>query len=110
MRILSADGGRSRETVDDYIEGPPELIAEVAHSTRSIDMHQKRRDYRRAGVRKYWCFACEQAEIHWFRFKPDGRIVADNHGVFRSRVFPGLWIDSAVVPRPRLCESSSDAK
>ena len=94
LRILSAYGGRSRETVDDYIKGPPELIAEVAHSTRSIDMHQKRRDYHRAGVREYLVLCVEQAEIHWFRFKPDGRIVADNHGVFRSRVFPGLWIDA----------------
>ena len=47
LRVLSAYGGRSRETEDDYVEGPPELIAEVAYSTRSIDMHQKRRDYRR---------------------------------------------------------------
>src|SRR5262249_2569059 len=27
LRIVAACGGRSRETVDDYILGPPELIA-----------------------------------------------------------------------------------
>jgi Uma2 family endonuclease len=97
LRILSQFGGRSHETEDDYVEGPPELIAEVAHSTRSIDMHQKRRDYQRAGVREYLVLCVEESALHWFRFKPNGELVPDDRGVFRSQVFPGLWIDSAAV-------------
>jgi hypothetical protein len=71
--------------------------AEVAHSTRSIGMHQKWRDYRRAGVREYVVLCVEEAAIHWFRFKPDGKLVPDDIGIFRSVVFPGLWLDSAAV-------------
>jgi hypothetical protein len=97
LRILSVYGGRSRETDEKYIEGPPELLAEVAHSTRSIDMHQKFRDYRRAGVLEYLVLCVEESEIHWFRFKPDGELKPDKQGILRSQVFPGLWIDSKAV-------------
>jgi Uma2 family endonuclease len=37
LRVLSDYGGRSRETHDDYVVGPPELIVEIAHSTRADD-------------------------------------------------------------------------
>jgi len=97
LRILSAYGGRSRETEDDYVAGPPELIAEVAHSTRSIDMHQKRLDYRAAGVREYLVLCVEEVAFYWFGFKPDRKLGTDNRGVFRSQVFPGLWIDGRAV-------------
>lgn len=97
LRILSAYGGRSRETEDDYVAGPPELIAEIAHSTRSIDMHQKRLDYRAAGVREYLVLCVEEAAFHWFGFKPDRKLGTDSRGVFRSQVFPGLWIDGRAV-------------
>src|SRR5262245_23245479 len=36
LRILSAYGGQSWETEDDYVGGAPELLAEISHSTRSI--------------------------------------------------------------------------
>jgi Uma2 family endonuclease len=52
LRILPEFGGRSRNTPQQYVEGPPELLTEVAHSTFAIDMHQKKRDYQRAGVRE----------------------------------------------------------
>ena len=97
LRILSEYGGRSRETERDYVQGPPELIAEVAPSTRSIDMHQKRRDYQRAGVREYVVLCVEERQLHWFRFKPNGKLVPDERDVFRSQAFPGLWIDSGAV-------------
>jgi len=97
LRILSEYGGRSRETERDYVQGPPELIAEVAPSTRSIDMHQKRRDYQRAGVREYLVLCVEERQLHWFRFKPNGKLVPDERDVFRSQAFPGLWIDSGAV-------------
>jgi Uma2 family endonuclease len=93
LRILSAYGGQSRETDDDYVLGPPELIAEVAHSSRAIDLHRKRLDYQRAGVREYLVLCVEESELHWWRFRPGGRIAPDGKGVYRSRVFPGLWID-----------------
>jgi len=97
LRVLHEYGGRSRETEDDYILGPPELIVEVAHSTRAIDMHQKRVDYQQAGVREYLVLSVEEPELHWFRFRPAARIAPDANGVSRSRVFPGLWIDASAL-------------
>jgi Uma2 family endonuclease len=97
LRVLSQYGGRSRESQDDYVIGPPELVVEVAHSSRAIDMHQKRRDYQQAGVREYLVLCVEEPELHWFRFRPAGHVVPDSKGVYRSRVFPGLWIDGTVL-------------
>jgi len=97
LRILSEYGGQSRETADDYVEGPPELVAEVAHSTRAIDLHQKRLDYQQAGVREYLVLCIEGPELIWFGFRSRGLIVPDGDGVCRSRVFPGLWIDAPAL-------------
>ncbi|MDR5639075.1 Uma2 family endonuclease, partial [Thermosynechococcus sp. PP42] len=50
-------GGRSRITADDYIEGAPELVVEIAASSAAYDLHDKLRVYRRNGVQEYlvWC-------------------------------------------------------
>jgi Uma2 family endonuclease len=97
LRILSQYGGQSRETQKDYVEGPPELIAEIAHSTRAIDMHQKRDDYEQAGVLEYVVLCLEEQQLYWWHF-PSGRMIKPNRqDIFRSRVFPGLWIDSQAL-------------
>jgi Uma2 family endonuclease len=97
LRILSEYGGQSRQTADNYVEGPPELIVEIAYSTHAIDLHQKREDYQQAGVREYIVVCVEEPELLWLRFRPPGRIRPDNAGVYRSRTFPGLWIDRAAL-------------
>jgi Uma2 family endonuclease len=97
LRILSEYGGRSRVSADDYVVGPPELLAEVADSSRAIDLHQKRRDYERAGVLEYIVVCVDEQEIHWFHFPSRGRIRAGRDGVFRSKVFPGLWLNGAAL-------------
>jgi Uma2 family endonuclease len=43
LRIDEAKGGQSRISEDDYIEGAPELIVEIAASSASYDLHDKRR-------------------------------------------------------------------
>jgi Uma2 family endonuclease len=92
LRILPECGGQSRVNANEYYEGAPELIAEIAHSTRAIAMNQKRQDYEQAGVQEYRVLCIEEQELYWFHF-PSGRpIRADRQGVARSRVFPGLWI------------------
>jgi Uma2 family endonuclease len=93
LRILPEFGGQSRTNEDQYVVGPPEFVAEIAHSSRAIDMHQKRADYQDAGVREYLVLCVEEQELHWFHFKARRRITANGHGIYRSRVFPGLWID-----------------
>jgi Uma2 family endonuclease len=97
LRILPEYGGQSRTTPDKYVEGPPELLAEIAHSTRALDMHQKRLDYRLAGVAEYLVLCVEEQELHWFDFRGRRTIRPNSDEVYRSRVFPGLWIDGRAL-------------
>ena len=92
LRIEPAVGGRSRVSGDDYIEGPPELIVEIAASSASIDLHAKLSAYRRNGVQEYVVWRTHDRRIDWFELA-DGDyrpLPADDAGVVRSRVFPGL--------------------
>ena len=94
LRLDSAVGGRSDIDNDGYIEGSPELVVEVAASSVSYDMHQKRRVYARVGVPEYIVFLAHEQHIVWFVLT-DGVYVAmtpDDGGVLRSRIFPGLWL------------------
>lgn len=102
LLILEEYGGQSRDGEDDFTYGAPELLVEVAHSSRSIDLYAKFRDYEQAGVREYLIFDLRQRILQWFELR-DGRftpLAADPDGLFHSRVFPGFWIDpSALVAR-----------
>ncbi|WNC29072.1 Uma2 family endonuclease [Thermosynechococcus sp. PKX82] len=87
-------GGRSRITADDYIEGAPELVVEIAASSAAYDLHDKLRVYRRNGVQEYLVWCTYDRQIHWFsleagEYQP---LVADTEGMIRSRQFPGLWL------------------
>ena len=53
LRRLSEHGGRTRVNDDGYLAGPPELIVEVAASSASIDLRDKRQACCRNGVREY---------------------------------------------------------
>ena len=92
LRILE---GQSRETADGYIQGAPELIAEVASSTVSYDLHSKKADYERFGVREYVVLLLNEKRAIWFVRKDDAFVEAgaDANGVFRASSFPGLWLD-----------------
>lgn len=92
---------RSRTSDDDYVEGPPELVAEVAGSTASYDLHDKLATYERNGVAEYVVWRVYDRAIDWFRLE-GGRYVRldpDPGGVLKSRVFPGLWLDAAAMIR-----------
>src|SRR5262249_32281337 len=70
LLILPEFGGQTRLHRRKYILGPPEFVAEVAHSSRAIDLHQKKADYQRAGVKEYLVVALEESKLHWFSFRP----------------------------------------
>ena len=95
LRIEAEAGGNSRVTEDDYIEGPPELIVEIAASTASYDLHDKKKKaYRRNGVQEYLVWRVLDGQLDWFVLE-DGayvELMADDDGITRSRVFPGLWL------------------
>ena len=59
-------GGRARITPEGYLEGPPELVIEVARSSVSYDLHQKKDAYRRNGVAEYLVHRVEDGEVDWF--------------------------------------------
>lgn len=45
--------GNSSLSNDGYIEGAPELVVEIAANTATIDLREKKRAYRRNGVKEY---------------------------------------------------------
>jgi hypothetical protein len=99
LRVAAEFGGNSRINDQEYLEGPPEFIAEIAYSSLDIDMHRKREDYERAGVAEYLVVCIEEQELHWFDFRTGRPLRPTRQGVYRSRVFPGLWIDGGACSR-----------
>jgi len=94
LRIRPEFGGQSRNE-GEYIGGAPELIVEVADTSRKIDLGAKFEDYRRAGVLESVVVALEPDEVFWFVRREDRLepMPPAAGGVFRSQVFPGLWFD-----------------
>ena len=79
-----------------YIAGPPEWVAEVASSTETIDLNQKRHDYDRYGVGEYLVHLVRTRAVVRFARGAAGRLVEvppDADGLLRSVALPGLWID-----------------
>src|SRR5215813_9694108 len=99
--IEPARGGQTSVSEEEYVTGPPELIVEVASSSESIDLHAKRRDYEQARVLEYVVVVLRQRMVRWFVLQ-DGtyrEVEADAHGLFKSAVFPKLWLDTSALLR-----------
>ena len=58
LMIQPEHGGQARISEDDYVEGPPELVAEIASSSVSYDLGKKLNSYRRNGVLEYVVWRC----------------------------------------------------
>ena len=97
--IDPARGGQARISGDDYIEGAPELVLEIAASSASYDLHTKLDAYRRHGVREYLVWRVLDQEIDWFVLRNGqyDRIAPGPDGISRSEVFPGLWLDVSAL-------------
>lgn len=95
LRLDQKVDGQSHVGEDDYIEGPPELIFEVAGTSASYDLHDKMSAYRRNGVQEYVVWRIYEGGLDWFRLEAGEYIPleADDAGVMRSEIFPGLWLD-----------------
>ncbi len=101
LRIPSGSGGQSRISPGGYLEGAPELVAEVAGSSVSFDLHEKLDVYRRHGVREYVVWRSRDQAIDWFalhggQYRP---LAPDEDGLFKSEIYPGLWLDAAALIR-----------
>jgi Uma2 family endonuclease len=101
LMIFPAHGGQARIDDEDYVVGGPELVAEVASSSASYDLHAKFHMYRRNGVREYIAWRVRDQAIDWFvlregRYEP---LAPGPNGLYRSDVFPGLRLDPAALLR-----------
>lgn len=99
--------GQSRVNQDDYVEGAPELIVEIAASTASYDLHEKLRVYRRNQVQEYLVWRVYDNEFDWFRLNSDGEYIkleANSQGIICSQFFPGLWLNKDALLMGNLAE------
>ena len=97
LRILPDFGGQSKTSEGDYVEGAPELVAEIAHSSRSIDLNSKRNDYTRHGVLEYLVLNLADRRLHWLDLRSGQDLTPGSDGVCRVQCFPGLWIHSEAL-------------
>jgi Uma2 family endonuclease len=87
-------GGKSQLTADDYIEGAPELVIEIAASSAAYDLHDKKKVYRRNGIQEYIVWRMLENRLDWFRLS-EGEYLpleANVDGILQSQVMPGLWL------------------
>lgn len=94
LRILPSCGGRSKDTDDEYIQGQPELVAEIAYTSMSIDFHTKRQRYQKAGVLEYIVICIRPKQLRWFDLQADLELTPDAESITRSKALPGLWIQA----------------
>lgn len=101
LRILETHGGRSRRSADGYLDGVPELIAEIAATSGRRDLHDKLRAYERNGVQEYVVWRTYDSAIDWFVLRGGRyeRLSPAADGMYRSEVFPGLWLDATALIR-----------
>jgi Uma2 family endonuclease len=101
LRVLHTHGGRTRVARDGYVEGAPELVVEIAASSIDRDLGEKFATYRRNGVREYLVWRTPDREFDWLLLGPrrHTRLRASREGVYKSRVFPGLWLDAPAMLR-----------
>ncbi|MBY5307497.1 Uma2 family endonuclease, partial [Aphanizomenon flos-aquae CCAP 1446/1C] len=87
-------GGKSRITDDDYIEGAPELVAEIAASSAAYDLYDKKKAYKRNGIQEYIVWQSLENKLDWFGLHDSEYILLqpDVEGIIKSQVMPGLWL------------------
>jgi Uma2 family endonuclease len=94
-------GGQTEIDAEGYIASAPELIVEVAASSVSYDLHDKLNAYRRNGALEYVVWRVLDQAIDWFILREGRyeRLAPDASGLYKSEVFPGLWLDPAALLR-----------
>jgi hypothetical protein len=97
--VLFRVDGNAKIDGDGYISGAPELIAEIAASTVSYDLHSKKRTYERNGVKEYIVWRTLDNQIDWFILENGkyNKLEPDESGIIRSQEFIGLWLNVNAV-------------
>jgi Uma2 family endonuclease len=99
--LMFIEGGKAQTSSDDYVEGGPEFVAEVASSTKSIDLGQKYRLYQDNQVQEYLVWRVDDQAIDWFVLRQGqfARLAPNANGIYHSEVFPGLWLNVPALLR-----------
>lgn len=98
LRVLPEFGGGSR-VEGKYLHGIPELLVEICRSSVSYDLHVKLQVYEAAKVPEYLAILLYEKEIRW-HVLVDGKyqlLPPGSDGIWRSQVFPGLWLDGQAL-------------
>ncbi len=97
--LFFSPGVQVRISGDDYLEGPPELVIEIAASSANYDAGIKQRLYKRYRIQEYLLCRIRDARLDWWELqKGEYRTISPNeYGIIASRVFPGLWLNPAAL-------------
>ena len=98
LRILPEFGGMSK-TRKGYVVGGVEFAAEVSASSMWYDSNEKLHEFERNGILEYMVWRVDEDEIDWFQLKASKyqRLPLTKDGLFKSKVFPGLWLDPRAI-------------
>ncbi len=98
--LFIVSGGQAHIGEDGYLEGAPELAAEITASSVSYDFHVKHDVYRRSGVQEYLVWRIDDEAFDWFVLN-EGRYerLEPADGILVSKTFPGLRLDVEALLR-----------
>jgi Uma2 family endonuclease len=96
LRIRPEYGGQSTNWRK-FIKGAPELVVEIALTSRAIDLHVKKDRYAKFGVMEYIVYCLEPRGFLWFDLQRGGTRSEDDGGICGSAVFPGLCINTRAL-------------
>jgi hypothetical protein len=105
LRLLPECGGRAT-LAGKYLSGAPELMAEVCLSSADYDLHVKYDLYQKASVQEYLAVLPKEHEVRWHQLVASRyqALAPDADGIWRSRVFPGLWLDGEALLRREMSQ------
>lgn len=97
--LLRIEQGQSRISEDDYVEGAPELIVEIAASSASLDLHEKLKVYRRNQVQEYLVWRVYENQFDWFVLREGEyiQLLPNANDIICSQIFSGLWLDKSAL-------------
>ena len=97
--LLSRREGGRAVLGDQNIQGPPELVIEVAASSSAYEANLKRLLYEGAGVEEYAVLQIFEQQVDWWVARGDRfqRVLPDSAGVFSSTLFDGLRLNATAI-------------
>ena len=86
--------GRQLAIKREYVQGPPDLAAEIViPESVELDYDRKRKLYEQFGVREYWIVDDLEKKVTLLRRRQGSlRQVRARKGVLASSVVPGFWL------------------